>query len=116
VRLAAGRNVRDAMIYAFGRKVEADRMRRVADAEMELVCAERGGSRYATVYLDDFLDSAGIPDLVYANDAEKGKDYVCLYCGETVRIFDWHGGRYFRHMVKRDCSFPHRVVTLSTDY
>lgn len=103
------------MIYAFERKVEAERMRTVADAEIELVCAERGGSRYATVYLDDFLDSAEIPDLVYANDAEKGKDYTCPYCTEAVRIFDWFGGRYFRHVVKGDCSFPHRVVTLSTD-
>ncbi|MYC94255.1 MAG: hypothetical protein F4X14_04730 [Caldilineaceae bacterium SB0661_bin_32] len=115
MRLAAGHDVEDAMVYAFERKVEASRMRRVAEAEIELVCAERGESRYATVYLDDFLDSAVIPDLVYANDAEKGQDYVCLYCGETVRIFDWYGGRYFRHMVKRDCSFPHRVVTLSTE-
>lgn len=102
------------MIYAFERKVDAERMRAVAEAEMELVCAERGGSRDATVYLDDFLDSAGIPGLVYANDAEKRKDYICPYCGETVRIFDWFGGRYFRHKVKGDCSFPPRVVTLST--
>lgn len=102
------------MVYAFERKVDADRMKWVADAEMEMVCVERAGSRYATVFLDDFLNSAEIPDLVYANDAEKKKDYVCLYCGKAVRIFDWHGGRYYRHVVKRDCSFPHRVVTLST--
>lgn len=102
------------MIYAFERKVDAARVKAITDAEMEMICAERAGSRYATVYLDDFLNSAEIPDLVYANNAEKKKDYVCLYCGEAVRLFDWFGGRYFRHVVKRGCKFPHRVVTLST--
>ena len=101
------------MIYAFARKVDAGRMRTVAAAELARVGAERGASRDATVYLDDFLNSAGIPDLVYANDAEKGLDYFCLYCGERVRIVNWPGGRYFRHVVKRACGFPHRVVTLS---
>ena len=72
-------------------------------------------TRCATVYLGDFLSSAGVPDLVYAKDAEKGKDYICLSCGEAVRIFDWRGGRYCRHAVKQDCDFPHRVVTLSTE-
>lgn len=102
------------MIYAFDRQVDAECMRTVAEAEEEMVSAERGGNRNATVYLDDFLDSAGIPGLVYANDAEKRKDYICPYCGEAVRIFDWFGGRYFRHVVKQDCKFPPRVVTLST--
>ncbi len=103
------------MIYAFARKVDAGRMRTVAAAELALVDAERGANRDATVYLDDFLNSAGIPDLVYANDAEKGKDYFCPYCGDPVRIVNWPGGRYFRHVVKRKrtCGFPHRVVTLS---
>ena len=56
---------------------------------MELVDAERNGHRGATVYPGDFLNSAGIPDLVYANDAEKRKNYICPYCGVAAIFGMW---------------------------
>ena len=67
------------MIYAFIREVDPDRRETLAAIERRKVHEERREYCKRSVHLEGFLNSRGIPDLVYACDAENRTDFFCTY-------------------------------------